>query len=176
MYYETVRSIRAVLTRNDLKHAVLLHVGRKVPGPHVLLHYANIGQFLIGGGGTWSRSSFSSVHDTTGVINTLTFTLSRTETFPIGGKGKKEEEATGNNSFQRDGNCEGLFAAKMRIFHWATVNSVWQMVVPYKVLVDSKHCYLCYYCQEQHPGQVFHENISMQGAGWWGRFITDWNV
>lgn len=39
----------AVLTRNDLKHTVLLHVGRKVPGSHVLLHYANIGQLLTGG-------------------------------------------------------------------------------------------------------------------------------
>lgn len=71
----------------------------------------------------------------------------------------------GNNSIQCVGNCEGLFAAKMRNFHQAIVNSVWQMVVPYKVLVDSKHCYLCYYCQEWHPGQVFHENIPMQGAG-----------
>ena len=48
MYYEAVRSIRAVLTRNDLKHAVLLHVGRQVPSSHVLLHYANVGQLLMG--------------------------------------------------------------------------------------------------------------------------------
>ena len=73
--------------------------------------------------------------------------------------------AAGNNSVQRVGNCEGLSAAKMRVFLHATVNSVWQMVVSYKVLVDSKHCYLCYYRQEWHPGQVFHENIAMQGTG-----------
>lgn len=35
-----------VLTRDDLKHTVLLHVGGKVPSPHVLLHYANVGQLL----------------------------------------------------------------------------------------------------------------------------------
>lgn len=48
MYYESVWGIRAVLTRNDLKHTVLLHVGRKVPSSHVLLHYANVGQLLKG--------------------------------------------------------------------------------------------------------------------------------
>lgn len=48
----------------------------------------------------------------------------------------------------------------MRHFQRATVNSVWQMVAPYKVSVDSKHCYLCYYCQEWHPGQVFHEETT----------------
>lgn len=37
------------LTWDDLQHSVLLHVGRKVPGSHVLLHYANIGQLLTGG-------------------------------------------------------------------------------------------------------------------------------
>lgn len=47
MYYESVQSIRAFLTRNDLKHTVLLHVGRKIPSPHVLLHYANVGQLLM---------------------------------------------------------------------------------------------------------------------------------
>lgn len=36
------------LTRDDLKHTVLLHVGRKVPGSHVLLHYAYVGQLLTG--------------------------------------------------------------------------------------------------------------------------------
>lgn len=46
MYYEVAQSIRDVLTWNDLKHAVLLHVGGKVPSSHVLLHYANIGQLL----------------------------------------------------------------------------------------------------------------------------------
>lgn len=48
MYYEVAQSIRDVLTWNDLKHAVLLHVGGKVPSSHVLLHYANIGQLLTG--------------------------------------------------------------------------------------------------------------------------------
>lgn len=47
MYNKTVRSIRAVLTRDDLKHAVLLHVCREVPSSHVLLHYTNIGQLLM---------------------------------------------------------------------------------------------------------------------------------
>ena len=47
MYYGAVPSI-VVLTRNDLKHAVLLHVGREVPSSHVLFHYANIGQLLMG--------------------------------------------------------------------------------------------------------------------------------
>lgn len=46
MYYGAVWSRRAVLTWNDLKHTVLLHVGGKVPSPHVLLHYANVGQLL----------------------------------------------------------------------------------------------------------------------------------
>lgn len=46
MYYGAVWSQRVVLTRDDLKHTVLLHVGRKVPSPHVLLHYANVGQLL----------------------------------------------------------------------------------------------------------------------------------
>ena len=43
MYYKA----GAVLTRNDLKDAVLLHVGRKVARPHVLLHYAHVGQLLM---------------------------------------------------------------------------------------------------------------------------------
>lgn len=47
MYYETAWSIGVVLTWNDLKHTVLPHVRRKVPGSHVLLHYANIGQLLM---------------------------------------------------------------------------------------------------------------------------------
>lgn len=51
MYYGAVWSRREVLTRNDLKHTVLLHVGGKVPSPHVLLHYANVGQLLTGRGG-----------------------------------------------------------------------------------------------------------------------------
>lgn len=38
----------AGLTRDDLKHAVLLHVGREVPSSHVLLHYADVGQLLTG--------------------------------------------------------------------------------------------------------------------------------
>lgn len=46
MYYGAVWSGRAVLTRDDLKHTVLLHVGGKVSSPHVLLHYANVGQLL----------------------------------------------------------------------------------------------------------------------------------
>lgn len=50
MYYGAVWSRREVLTRDDLKHTVLLHVGGKVPSPHVLLHYANVGQLLTGGG------------------------------------------------------------------------------------------------------------------------------
>lgn len=49
MYYGAVWSRGEVLTRNDLKHTVLLHVGGKVPSPHVLLHYANVGQLLTGG-------------------------------------------------------------------------------------------------------------------------------
>lgn len=64
MYYETARGTRVVLTGNDLKHTVLLHVGRKVPGSHVLLHYANIGQLLLGenkSARTQSKSLFSSV-------------------------------------------------------------------------------------------------------------------
>lgn len=48
MYYESVGSNGVFLTRNDLQHAVLLHVSRKVPGSHVLLHYAHVGQFLAG--------------------------------------------------------------------------------------------------------------------------------
>jgi hypothetical protein len=43
---EQLRVSRVFLTWNDLKHTVLLHVGGKVSGPHVLLHYAYIGQFL----------------------------------------------------------------------------------------------------------------------------------
>ena len=84
----------------------------------------------------------------------------------------EEDEATGNSSSQ----CAGEKKKRERIFQQATANSVWQMVVPYKVLVGSKHCYLCYCCQEWHPRQVFHENVRMQGTGWWGRFITDWCV
>lgn len=48
MYYGGVPSLGVVLTRNDLKHAVLLHVGGEVPSSHVLLHYANVGQLLMG--------------------------------------------------------------------------------------------------------------------------------
>lgn len=51
MYYGPVKSVRVFLTWNDLKHTVLLHVGRKVSGPHVLLHYAYVGQFLRRGYG-----------------------------------------------------------------------------------------------------------------------------
>lgn len=56
MYNGAVWSRRVVLTRNDLKHTVLLHVGGKVPSPHVLLHYANIGQLLTEGGKTYPKS------------------------------------------------------------------------------------------------------------------------
>lgn len=56
MYYGAVWSGRAVLTRNDLKHTVLLHVGGKVPSPHVLLHYANVGQLLTEEGKTDPKS------------------------------------------------------------------------------------------------------------------------
>lgn len=56
MYYEAVWSRGEVLTRNDLKHTVLLHVGGKVPSPHVLLHDANVGQLLTGGGQTHPKS------------------------------------------------------------------------------------------------------------------------
>lgn len=49
MYYGGVRRSRLSLTRDDLKHTVLLHVGGKVPSSHVLLHYANVGQLLMGG-------------------------------------------------------------------------------------------------------------------------------
>jgi len=34
------------LTWNNLQNSVLLHVGRKVPHSHVLLHYSHVGQFL----------------------------------------------------------------------------------------------------------------------------------
>lgn len=33
-------------TWNNLQNSVLLHVGRKVPRSHVLLHYSHVGQFL----------------------------------------------------------------------------------------------------------------------------------
>lgn len=56
MYYGAVWSGGAVLTRNDLKHPVLLHVGGKVPSPHVLLHYANVGQLLTEGGERQTQS------------------------------------------------------------------------------------------------------------------------
>lgn len=39
-------NIPILLTWNNLQDSVLLHVGRKVPCPHVLLHYPHIGQFL----------------------------------------------------------------------------------------------------------------------------------
>lgn len=46
MYYGSSRRFKVILTWDYLKHAVLLHVGREVSGPHVLLHYANVGQLL----------------------------------------------------------------------------------------------------------------------------------
>lgn len=47
MYYGAAGSVGVFLTRDDLKHTVLLHVGGKVPSPHVLLHYADVGQLLM---------------------------------------------------------------------------------------------------------------------------------
>lgn len=37
---------RFFLTRNNLQNSVLLHIGRKVPRSHVLLHYPHVCQFL----------------------------------------------------------------------------------------------------------------------------------
>ena len=56
MHYGGVPSLGVVLTRNDLKHAVLLHVGGEVPSSHVLLHYANVGQLLMGERNTGGRT------------------------------------------------------------------------------------------------------------------------
>lgn len=42
-----LRGSEVFLTRDDLKHTVLLHVGGKVPSSHVLLHYAHVGQLLM---------------------------------------------------------------------------------------------------------------------------------